>query len=147
LISVFVALFGSYRAKVYYDLAFRERFSEPADRAASLGVKRISVMEFGVASGAGLLNICEHARAATRATGVEIDIFGFDSGSGLPPPRSYRDHPELAEAGDFPMDRKALEARLPPNAKLVVGDIAETVPRFLSDQLVAPIGYVALDVD
>jgi hypothetical protein len=151
LLAAFVALFGSHRAKVYFDLAFRQYTAfcllDAADRAASLGVKRISVLEFGVASGAGLLNICENAAAATRATGVEFDVYGFDTGTGLPPPRSYRDHPELYKQGDFPMDFEALRSRLPSNAKLVLGDIAVTVPQFLKEQLTAPLGYVALDVD
>jgi hypothetical protein len=105
------------------------------------------VIEFGVASGAGLLNICENARRVTRATGVQIDVYGFDTGSGLPPPRSYRDHPELYRHGDFPMNFKALEAQLPSNAKLLLCDITTTVPNFLACGLTAPLGYVALDVD
>jgi hypothetical protein len=150
LISLFVALFGNYRSKVKYDLAYRQYTAfcllDAADRAARLGTKRISVLEFGVASGAGLLNICENAAQVTKATGVAVDVFGFDTGTGLPPPRSYRDHPELYQAGDYPMDFAALRARLPANAKLVLGDIAATVPKFL-EEANAPIGYIALDVD
>jgi hypothetical protein len=150
-ISAFVAIFGSHRSKVYFDLAFRQytAFSllDAATRAASLNIDRISVVEFGVASGAGLLNICENASKTTAATGVKIDVYGFDTGKGLPPPRTYRDHPELYRQGDFPMDFRALEARLPPNAKLVIGDIAETVPDFLANRELAPLGYIALDVD
>jgi hypothetical protein len=152
LMSAFIALFGSYRHKVYFDLAYRQytAFSllDAAERANQLGIKRISAVEFGVASGAGLMNICENAKEITKAIGVEFDVFGFDTGAGLPPPRSYRDHPELWQAGDFPMDVRALHARLPANAKLILGDIAKTVPEFLnSANDLAPIGYVALDVD
>jgi len=145
-----VAVLGGYRARVYFDLVFRQYTAfcmlDAADRAANLGLKRISVVEFGVASGAGLLNICDNARAIRKATGIEFDIYGFDTGAGLPPPRSYRDHPELYQQGDFPMNFRALQARLPENAKLVLGDIATTVPQFLREGL-APLGYVALDVD
>jgi hypothetical protein len=120
---------------------------DAANRAAVLGIKSISAIEFGVATGAGLLNICENASAVTRATGVEIQIYGFDTGAGLPPPRGYRDHPELYRAGDYVMNFAALEAKLPSNAKLIIGDIANTVPGFLSNGLSAPLGYVSLDVD
>ncbi len=150
-ISAIVAAVGGYRAKVYFDLAYRQytafNLMDAAERAASLGIKRISAIEFGVASGAGLLNICENARGVTRVTGVEIEVYGFDTGAGLPPTRDYRDHPELYRAGDYVMDFGALEARLPPNAKLILGDIAMTVPKFISQGLSAPLGYVALDVD
>ncbi len=149
--SAFVALFGDHRAKVYWDLKFRQYTAfgllDGADRAAELGLKRISVIEFGVASGGGLLNICDHAAATTKLTGVEFEIYGFDTGTGLPPPRSYRDHPELYQAGDYPMNVAGLKARLPQNATLVLGDIGETVPNFLREGRHAPLAYVALDVD
>jgi hypothetical protein len=151
LLSVFVALFGNYRSKVYFDLAFRQytafNLLDAAERAASLGLRRFSALEFGVASGRGLLNICQNAAAVKKTTGVEIDVFGFDTGTGLPPPRSYRDHPELYQSGDFPMDFQALQQRLPENAHLILGDIAETIPAFLRSGAPSPIGYVALDVD
>jgi hypothetical protein len=151
LMALMVAVFGSYRAKVYFDIAFRQYTAfcllDAADRAASIGVKRISAIEFGVASGQGLLNICDNARYVRRATGVEIDVFGFDTGEGLPPPRNYRDHPELYRRGEFPMNQERLKAQLPSNAKLILGDIAQTVPDFLRSGLLAPVGYVAVDVD
>jgi hypothetical protein len=43
------------------------------------------------------------ASKTTAVTGVKIDVYGFDTGKGLPPPRTYRDHPELYRQGDFPM--------------------------------------------
>lgn len=151
ILAAVVALFGDHRAKVYWDLKYRQYTAfcllDAADRAARLGVKCVSVIEFGVASGAGLLNICEHATATTRLTGVKFEIYGFDTGRGLPPPRSYRDHPELYQSGDYPMNVSALQARLPTNARLVLGDIGETVPAFLSEGKHAPLAYVALDVD
>jgi hypothetical protein len=151
LLAVFVSLFGNYRTRVYFDLAFRQYTAfcllDAADRAAALGLRQISVIEFGVASGAGLLNICENAAAITKLTGVDFAIYGFDTGAGLPPPRSHRDHPELYKHGDFPMNRAALEARLPQNAKIIFGDIAVTIPKFVENELTAPLGYVAVDVD
>jgi hypothetical protein len=147
-----LGFFGSYQRKVYFDLAYRQytAFSllDAAKRAKHLGIKKISAVEFGVASGAGLINICENAKEITKEVGVEFEIYGFDTGAGLPPPRSYRDHPELWQAGDFPMDVQSLRARLPANAELIIGDIAKTVPEFLRrSRGFAPLGYVALDVD
>jgi hypothetical protein len=56
-----------------------------ADEAKKLGLKSVTLAEFGVANGAGLLNICLVAQRVTKATGIEFDIYGFDSGKGMPP--------------------------------------------------------------
>lgn len=151
LASLPVALFGSFRTKVALDLVVRQQHAfcllAAADQAKELGVNRITALEFGVANGAGLVNICTIAKRVTAATGVEFDIAGFDTGKGMPPPRDYRDHPEHYRELDYPMqDRSALEARLPLNARLVVGDVTETVPIFLQS-LSSPVGIVSIDVD
>jgi hypothetical protein len=149
LVAAGVALFGSFRSKVDFDLVVRAQHAfgllQAADWAKEYGISRLSAIEFGVADGAGLLNICEIARKVTTATGVEFDIYGFDGGTGMPPPRDYRDHPEYYRHGDFPMqDPAALQSLLPQNAKLILGSIRDTVASFLPR---APIGFVSIDVD
>lgn len=151
LAAIPVALFGSDRAKIAFDLIVRQQHAFGLLKAAELarrnGIKRLSALEFGVANGAGLLNLCEVGARVTRITGVELEVVGFDTGAGMPPPRDYRDHPEFYRHLDYPMqDRQALERRLPPNAKLVIGDIAQTVPDSLR-HLAAPIGFISIDVD
>jgi len=75
-------------------------------------------------------------------------VFGFDSGTGMPPPRDARDHPEYYLAGDFPMeDRAALSARLPAFARLVIGDVMQTVSDIAVELRAAPLGFVSMDVD
>lgn len=146
-------MFGSTRSKVYFDLLVRQHHAysllAAADQAKSLGLSKITVIEFGVANGAGLLNICELARRITTATGVAFDIVGFDSGTGMPPPTDYRDHPEFYQAGWFPMEcPDRLRASLPSNASLILGDITATVDEFLANHSPdAPIGFVSIDVD
>jgi hypothetical protein len=149
LISAWVALFGSFKTKVDFDLVFRNHHAysllKAADWAVRRGVPKITIMEFGVANGAGLLNMCEVARKVTEVTGVEFQIVGFDGGAGLPPPIDYRDHPELYSYGDYPMQTQAnLIAALPPNASLILGDLKDTVPAF---QLEYPLGFISIDVD
>lgn len=152
-LSLPIALMGSFRAKVYFDLIVRQQHAygllAAADQAKAQGLSAVTVIEFGVANGAGLLNICEIASKVTKATGVRFNIAGFDTGRGMPPPIDYRDHPEFYQAGWFPMEApERLRGALPPNAELIIGDIAETVPAFLERvPLDAPIGFVALDVD
>ncbi len=152
LLSLGVALAGSFRAKVAFDLVIRHNHAysilAAADLARELGIGRLTLVEFGVAAGAGLLNMCAIGDRVTRETGVAFDVVGFDTGKGMPPPESYRDHPEIYQQGDFPMDEAALRRRLPANARLILGELKDTVPAFLgtvSDA--APIGFVSVDVD
>jgi hypothetical protein len=153
LLSVGVLLAGSTRTKIAWDMLPRQHtaFSmlKAADQAKRLGIRRLVGVEFGVAAGAGLLNMCDIAARVTRETGVEWEIVGFDTGKGMPPPRDYRDHPEYFAEGDFPSDPEALKRRLPSNARLVVDDIAETLQTFVADSLrpEAPLGFAAIDVD
>ena len=151
LLSIPVALFGSFRAKVEYDLIARQQHAfgllTAADTAKECGLTAISALEFGVANGAGLLNMSEVARRVTKATGVSISLTGFDTGTGLPLPRDYRDHPEAYREGDYPMQNPELLQAVvqKAGAKLVLGDVRDTVKGFLRD--CAPIGFVSIDVD
>jgi hypothetical protein len=151
LASLFVWLFGSVRQKIAYDLILRQPYAfciqEAADLARRHNVPKVTLIEFGVASGAGLLNLCLIAEQVTKETGVEFDLVGFDSGDGMPPPRDYRDHPEKYFTGDYPLvDRAGLLAKLPSNAKIIFGDIKESLAIF-SRQISAPVGVVCIDVD
>jgi hypothetical protein len=152
LIAAFVAAFGSFRARAAFDLVLRPQHAfgllKAADTAREIGASAVTAVEFGVASGAGLFNLCDVAARVTRATGVRFEVVGFDTGRGMPEPRDYRDHPEHYRAGDFPMDRASLESRLPANARLICGDVAGTVPEFLQSLRESPpIGFVSLDLD
>ncbi len=151
--SPWVAAFGSLRQKILFDLVVRQQNAfcmlKAADFARELGLRSISVCEFGVAAGAGLLNMCELGRRITEATGVEFMIYGFDTGTGMPKAVDYRDQPEAFREGDFPMgDFSRLRASLPKNAELIIGNVADTVREFrerLTDK--SPLAFVSIDVD
>ena len=91
LISLAVAIAGSTRAKIAFDLITRQHLAfgllQVADDAREHGIKKVTAVEFGVASGAGLFNMCDIAKRVPTATGVEFAIAGFDSGKGMPPAR------------------------------------------------------------
>jgi hypothetical protein len=151
-ISFLVLIFGSLKQKIAFDLVVRQQHAygilESAIQARAMGLKAISVIEFGVASGAGILNMISIGRKVTRATGVDIRIFGFDTGEGMPKPVDYRDHPDLYNVGDFPMNRALLEKTIDGKATLLYGEIGETMAEF--NQLIdenCPIGFVSVDVD
>ena len=152
LIALGVAMFGGYRAKVDFDLMVRQQYAFPllfaADEAKRLGLTRITVLEFGVAAGAGLMNLCELAERTEKETGVAIEVVGFDTGTGMPPAIDYRDMPEYFQEGDFPMDFEALRKALPQRAHLVIGPVEQTIPDFLATvSPKAPIAFVSVDVD
>lgn len=111
-----------------------------------LGFERISVIEFGVAGGRGLLAMEQAAEMVERMVGgIQIDVYGFDAGKGLPKPQDYRDLPNLFFDGQFSMDRNQLERRLR-RAQLKLGFVEDTIPIFL-DSNPAPIAFVSMDLD
>jgi hypothetical protein len=119
-----------------------------ADEALEQGEKRIAVMEFGVAGGNGLIALERSAAAVEKETGIQIAVYGFDTGSGLPPLcGDYRDHPDFWQVSDYPMDAAALRARLTSRTELILGDIRETVPVFAANRAIPPVGFVSIDLD
>ena len=113
--------------------------------ASNIGIDRISVIEFGVAGGNGLVAMDRATDLIERELGVRIDVYGFDTGQGLPKPTDFRDLPNLYRQGTFAMDTDKLEARLT-RAKLILGDVKETVPEFIASEP-APVAYVSNDLD
>jgi len=113
--------------------------------AKILGHPRISVIEFGVAGGGGLVAMEHAAQEVERLTGVGIDVYGFDTGKGLPKPKDYRDVPYMWDEGYFAMDIEKLRSRLQ-RAQLRLGDVATTVPEFLRTEF-APVAFFSIDVD
>jgi hypothetical protein len=113
--------------------------------ARSLRIPRIAALEFGVAGGNGLLAMERAAAAATELSGTDVEIYGFDTGLGMPPPADPRDAPWLIEPHLFAMDEAALRARLE-RAELVIGPVAETVVGWAGTDH-APVGFISFDLD
>jgi hypothetical protein len=120
-----------------------------AGLARFLGQSRVTVCEFGVATGNGLVAMIDLASRITPETGVEFRIVGFDTGEGLPEIGGYEDHPELWSSGDFAMvNREELTRRIAGRAELRFGDIRDTVGGFVASlEPSAPLGFVSVDVD
>ena len=101
-----------------------------------------------MAGGAGLLLLQSYAEQVEQETGVRVHVYGFDTGHGLPKLLDdYRDQPENWSAGDFPIDLDKLRPHLLDRTKLVLGDVRDTVPRFIRNELHAPVGFVSIDLD
>jgi len=117
-------------------------------QAILCGNDRLAAVEMGVAAGAGLLDLCKAAGYFAREFELDIRVYGFDRGIGLPPPLDYRDHPEIWRGAQYPMgDPDALRAKLPDFGKLILGDIADTARAFRSELADRKLAFVSIDVD
>jgi hypothetical protein len=140
---------ASFATRLRWDAFDRPQYAygiyQAAVEARMLGIGAISVAEIGVASGDGLVAMERIAAEVERVTAVEIAVYGFDTGTGMPPPTDNRDLPYAWNSGFYGMDEQALRARLS-RAELVIGDVAQTAPAF-AEQDRPPLGYAAVDVD
>ena len=114
---------------------------EAAQLAARLHVPRISVIEFGCGGGNGLINAEMHISEAKKIFPVDFELYGFDTGAGMPAPQDYRDFPHYFKPGLYKMDPELLKRKLR-FAKLVLGPVKETCNTFISEYEPAPIGCI-----
>ena len=119
---------------------------QAAKLATSLNYKNISIIEFGCGGGNGLVSAEMHIAEVMKLFNIQIDLYGFDIGLGLPSPQDYRDLPYYFQAGSFEMDRQALERKLE-RAKLVIGNVKHTCGTFFDQHDAAPIGCIFNDLD
>jgi hypothetical protein len=144
---------GDFRTREQYGLVNRPAYAYGLLRAAHIAKyfdrTRVTALEFGVAAGAGLLNLIDLAGLVQAETGVTVRIVGFDTGQGLPLPNGHKDHPELWQGGDFATgDRDALVRTLGGRAEVIWGDIGDTVGPFIETlDATAPLGFIAVDLD
>jgi hypothetical protein len=116
-----------------------------AGLAQVLGIPRISVIEFGVAGGNGLVALQDIATRVEEVFGVTIDVYGFDTGVGLPKPSDHRDLPNVFVEGFYPMDVEKLLPQLN-KAKLRLGRIENTISEFIHSKP-APVAFISFDLD
>ncbi len=113
--------------------------------ARALGIKRVSAIEFGVAGGNGLVALEEIVKVIEPVFGVEVDIYGFDTGMGLPAPDGYRDLPNVYGESQCGMDIEKLRKRLQ-KAQLILGLVENTIDDFIRSKP-APIAFMSDDLD
>ena len=118
---------------------------QAANLANAIGTARLSVLEFGVAGGNGLLSLERIAEEVAAIYGLTIDVYGFDTGEGLPEPNDYRDLPNIFSSGRHAMNAEKLGEELQ-TAKLVLGLLDETIDKFIQSEP-APVGFMAIDLD
>jgi hypothetical protein len=140
---------GSVETKTRSDIWDRPAYGYGVPSAATLarqlGHRKLIAVEFGVARGDGLIALETICREVGAAVDIDIASVGFDSGRGMPKPTDYRDLPYLWNDRFYAMDEPALRQRLR-TARLVIGDLSETVPDFVKN-LSTPIGFISFDLD
>jgi hypothetical protein len=151
IISLFIFIFGNFVKKIEYDLVPRCPYAFGVNiafaEATKQNTKKILIIEFGVASGAGLFNLAYIANKLSKIYNIDYEVIGFDTGLGMPPPVDYKDHPEKYRAGDFPPLNLA-KNKLPKKTKIYYGEIKETVNLIKSyHEQGIKIGFVSVDVD
>jgi hypothetical protein len=114
--------------------------------AKRLGHSAISVAEMGVAGGNGLLYLEEIASRIERALDIKIDVYGFDTGSGLPHLVDLKDLPHWFHAGQYQMQAIPLQHKLK-KARLILGNVKETLKDFLEKNQPAPFAAIMNDLD
>lgn len=141
------------RKIIYHNLIPREYYAYgivlATAQAQIMNIKELVAVEFGVFRGRGLKALSSICMLVTELTGITFHVYGFDTGAGLPIVSDWRDHPELWGIGDMVMPNpEELKKELLSNCKLIIGDIAKTLPDFkvcLSET--SPLGFFSIDVD
>lgn len=140
---------ATFPQKLAYDAVERPHYAYGVYRSAleakALGIPAISAIEFGVAGAAGLFDLEQVAVEVEKETGIAVQVYGFDTAAGMPPPLDHRDMPNVWATGQF-APHEDFRPRLK-KAKFVIGDVAKTVPRFCAEYGPAPVGFIAFDLD
>ena len=115
---------------------------EACKEAKKLGYREVSVLELGVASGAGILSLEKYCEKISILLDIKINIFGFDMGTGLP--RTDRPIEDLG----FYWKEGQFESKnfLSKKSKIFYGDIEKTLNNFLSNKP-AIIAAIFFDLD
>jgi len=141
---------GPYRARLDAGAVDRPAYGfcmfHAAEQAKSLGFKAISAIELGVAGGNGLLSMCRHRDEIKKALGIDIHLYGFDSGAGLPSSNDPRDVLYFWAPGSYAMDRPTLEKRLAGRAEIIFGNVSDTAAEWQAPPD-APLGAILFDLD
>ena len=116
-----------------------------AFQAKMLGLSRITVIEFGVASGKGLRAMENIAARLENIFEIKFDVVGFDVGSGLIDTGDVRDLVYWFVPGVFKVNTDDVRRSLK-RSEYIVGEISQTLTSF-TETLSSPIGFISFDFD
>jgi hypothetical protein len=135
----------TYREKKLLRMHYAHTMILAAKFALQKGLKSFSVIEFGVATGNGLLIAELFAKEIERLFHVKIEVYGFESCEGLISDLVPGEM-NIYRPGDYKNDGiEQLNQRFD-KAEVIYGDIEITRESFFKKNF-APIGVVFIDVD
>ena len=119
-----------------------------AKLARNLGRKSVSVIEFGVAEGYGLMDMEKTAMAAEKKYGIEIQVYGFDVGTGNVVSNDFRDMPYYWNPGAYDLGKGGVQklSNKLKKAELIIGDVRNTAKKIYERRDFAPIGFISFDL-
>ena len=118
-----------------------------AHQAHSLGIKKISVIEFGCWNCDGLIDLENYIDDIKNLFDMEFQVFGFDLGDGHP---NYnfdkRDRLYEMQEGLYPFNKKSNLKKLK-YSQLILGDVKDTLKNFIETKINnSPIGFISFDL-
>lgn len=99
--------------------------------AKKLGYKEVSILELGVAGGNGIISLENYKKKIEKIHDIKINIFGFDTGEGLPLTDNKYDLPFHWKKGDFKIDKNELQNKI--SSKIFYGDVKNSIDSFLKE--------------
>ena len=117
-----------------------------ASLASQIGYKKISVIEFGCWECEGLIDLEHYACEIEKIFKIEIEIYGFEGGEGLPPPTDYRDRLYQFSEGEMKSSTNIYRDKLK-KSKIICGEFEKTIPQFIKEKKFAPIASLFNDAD
>ena len=111
--------------KPHYDTILLESCKE----AKKLGINNVSVFELGVAGGNGIIALEKYKKSIEKYLKIKIDIYGFDTGEGMPETNLKEDLVFVFKPGQFKIDKNLIAKKI--KSKIFYGDIKNTVNDFI----------------
>jgi|TARA_B110001452_G_C15185018_1_gene411589 hypothetical protein len=98
--------------------------------AKKLGINNVTTLELGVAGGNGIMALEKYKKKIEKVLDIKIDIYGFDTGTGLPETENVNeDLPFFWRSDQYKIDKDDLEKRI--SSKIFYGDVKDTVDDFV----------------
>ena len=119
-----------------------------AHQAKELNYKKISIIELGCWNFEGLIDIENYINDIKKFIDIDFSVYGFELGSGhIKEETDPRNRLYELSGGDYAFKKDENIKKLK-FSKLILGDVKETVPKFLEEKHLdnAPLGFVIFDL-
>ena len=119
-----------------------------AHQAKELNYKKISIIELGCWNFEGLIDIENYINDIKKFIDIDFNVYGFELGSGhIKEETDPRNRLYELSGGDYAFKKEENIKKLK-FSELILGDVKETVPKFLEEKHLdeAPLGFVIFDL-